>query len=108
MRFLCVLIFLIVATARAEAAFIVQYTGLYHTYSDDQSDMEYSQMNNGIFAGASVGRSNKIYLGPSYHMRSKTHKAGEAATENEVSFTEFGATFLIYFDEARSWKIEHT
>lgn len=94
--------------ARAQAAFVVQYTGLYHTYSDDQSNLEYSRMHNGVFAAASVGRSNKFYLGPSYHMTSKTHKAAEGETEKEVSFTEFGATFLYYFDDDRRWKVEAT
>lgn len=92
----------------SEAAFTIQYSLFYNTWDDDVDDFSYSRMNNAIFVGASFDRKNKLYIGPSYHLYSKTHQEGTGGTPSEFSVSAFGASMVYFFDEGLRWKTQLT
>jgi len=91
------------------ASFIIQYSNLYHTWQDDGAEnFSYSRMTNGIFIGASFDKGSRLYIGPSYHMYSKSHTAGSGSTASELSVTAFGAEAIFFLDAMYRWKLNLT
>ena len=107
-KYLCLFLVIVSISAKTHAAMLFQYSMFYNTYSDDVENFSYSRMNNGLFVGASLGRGVRFFLGPSYHLWSKSHQADAGSTASEASFSEFGATLITYLDQAGNWKFELT
>jgi len=91
----------------SKAGLVLQYSGGYTSYDNDNDELQFSRMLNAFFLGASVGRKTRFLIGPSYTMWNQSHQNSDAA-ESLMSMTEFGATALIYLTKAQTWKVEAT
>ena len=105
------LLILILIPNLAFAGFIAQWSFFYNTIfplteSPVVNSYSYSKMDNAIFAGASIGRSSKLYLGPSYHIWNNSYQPSSSDTERTLSFSNFGASLLYFFDIKKRWKLE--
>lgn len=87
------------------ASFFIQHSLSYHTHDDDADYLSYNKMNNLLFLGASLDKSNRLFLGQSIHMWSKTHKASQGGAESDISITELGPRILYYFNDERTWMV---
>ncbi|HAZ14345.1 MAG: hypothetical protein A2X86_19150 [Bdellovibrionales bacterium GWA2_49_15] len=92
----------------ASAAFCLQYSLLYDTWNDDVDNFSYSRMNNAFYIGASFDRNNQLYIGPSYHLISKSHQEGTGGQASDLSVTAFGASVLYFLDKEFRWKLQLT
>jgi len=93
------------------AGFITQWSFFYNTIfplteNPVVNSYAYSKMDNAIFAGASIGRSAKLFLGPSYHLWNNSYQPSSSDTARTLSFTNFGASLLYFFDIKKRWKLE--
>ena len=106
MKNLIIILFLSVLSISQDvsAAFLGQYQLLYFTREDDVDQFTYNRMDNRIVLAASVDRSGKFFIGFNYHIWNKANKADASSNEDELSMTEFGATFTYFWDENRIWK----
>ena len=101
------LISLSLFSSTANASFMMQYSFLYFSDSDDVEEFSYSKMNNMIFVGASIDRSQQIFLGQSIQMWSKSHEV-DGGDVSEISITELGPRIIYFLDQARRWGFSAT
>ena len=104
--FISIITFLVSNTAFC--GLVLQYSGGYSTFDNDENKIGFSRMHNGFYAGASVGRTSRVLLGPSYMVWSQEHKPSASASAEDISLSEFGANLMIYINKRKNWKIEVT
>lgn len=89
----------------SKAGLVLQYSGGYTSYDNDNDEIQFSRMLNAFFLGASVGRKTRFLIGPSYTIWNQSHQNSDEV-ESLMAMTEFGATALIYLTKEQTWKVE--
>lgn len=84
---------------------LIQHAFNYHSHSDDVENFSYNRMNNYLFIGASINKSERFFLGQSVHIWNKTHQAGSDGEASTISLTELGPRVVFLIGPLFRWHV---
>lgn len=105
MKKITVFLCLMFLPSLAFGSFFVQHSVSYFTDGDNVETFSYNNMKNYFFIGASLDKSQRLFLGQSVMYWSRSYKSDSQTNESTISLMELGPRLIFYIDKVRCWSV---